>query len=210
MREEDGDLRKTLDVHRGALEKLLGDTFDPQSRASVLGKFEELSKTVAADNARAIRRLVDPSDEDSPIRHLKRDIVDAFERQLKTAHEAVGELATHLRVEAGKSEIFEKSSAKGGVFEDEGDLGALRLGCMWARWIVQRQAGPAADGIDARRIEALIDDAARSLKRVTTIRRAHTAAKNHIDAAGSELGTLEQELKSVLDELAAQLEAAAG
>ena len=171
------------------------------------GKAGDVVVTLNPADARNARYVVEAKDRKlgpTPAR-------DELERSMKNRQAQAGVLVFSSQENAPTAVAFSHFENRAIVVldKDEGDLGALRLGCMWARWIVQRQAGPAADGIDARRIEALIDDAARSLKRVTTIRRAHTAAKNQIDAAGSELGTLEQELKSVLDELAAQLEAAA-
>lgn len=85
--------------------------------------------------------------------------------------------------------------------KNEPDPAALRLACAWARWIVQREARPDHDGVDLETAGRLIDEARRSLDRVNTIRRAHSAAAKKISEASGQVAELNAEVSSVLDRI---------
>jgi hypothetical protein len=86
------------------------------------------------------------------------------------------------------------------------DRNALRLGYMWARWIVRRSlSGAARDKIDHERVAALVDDATKALSRATTIRRNHTIAKKHIDDATAQVKDLVEEVHEALAEIENEL-----
>jgi hypothetical protein len=95
------------------------------------------------------------------------------------------------------------------VFDaEDGDDSALRLGYMWARWVVRRElAGSAADDVDLDRIGGLIEDARRAIDRVTAIKRSHTQAKKSIDQAGEQVKCLADEVREALDAVAEELSA---
>jgi hypothetical protein len=85
---------------------------------------------------------------------------------------------------------------------------AVRLACMWGRWIVSRElAATGVDGADLGRIAGQLDTARHALTRVTSIRRAHTAARTSIGHASSELDALTEDLRTVLDAIADELTA---
>jgi hypothetical protein len=96
------------------------------------------------------------------------------------------------------------------VFDaEDGDDSALRLGYMWARWVVRRElAGSAAEDVDLDRIGGLIEDARRAIDRVTAIKRSHTQAKKSIDQAGEQVSALADEVREALDAVAEELSAA--
>lgn len=83
--------------------------------------------------------------------------------------------------------------------KDEPDLAALRLACSWARWIVQRETRPGSATINVEVIDRLIDDARRALDRVTSIKRAHTAAAKKINEATSQVAELNTEVTEALE-----------
>jgi hypothetical protein len=85
--------------------------------------------------------------------------------------------------------------------KNDPDPTALRLACAWARWIVQREARPANDGIDLELIGRLIDEARRSLDRVNTIKRAHSAATKKIGEAARQVAELSAEVNGELDRI---------
>ena len=85
--------------------------------------------------------------------------------------------------------------------KDDADPTALRLACAWARWIVQRESRPDHDGIDFDVVGRLIDEARRSLERVSTIRRAHSAAAKKIGEASGQVAELNTELNSALNRI---------
>ena len=95
------------------------------------------------------------------------------------------------------------------VFDaEDGDDSALRLGYMWARWVVRRElAGSACDDVDLERIGGLIEDARRAIDRVTAIKRSHTQAKKSIDQAGEQVVCLADEVRDALDAVADELRA---
>lgn len=92
--------------------------------------------------------------------------------------------------------------------KDDADPTALRLACAWARWIVQRESRPDHDGIDLDVVGQLIDEARRSLERVSTIKRAHSAAAKKIGEASGQVTELSAELTSVLNRIEQALESA--
>lgn len=65
------------------------------------------------------------------------------------------------------------------------------------------------DVVDRARVQALIDDARRSLKSAATIRGSHTRAKNAIDDASRQLNGLAAECEAALHELEAAVKEAA-
>jgi hypothetical protein len=83
----------------------------------------------------------------------------------------------------------------------EPDPTALRLACAWARWIVQRDARPDHDGVDLDKVAKLIDEARRSLDRVNTIKRAHSAAARKISEASGQVAELNTEVSKTLDRI---------
>ena len=96
------------------------------------------------------------------------------------------------------------------VLDEDGDDTALRLGYMWARWVVRRQFASAPGGnLDVARITDLIEDAKRALGRSTTIKRSHTQAKRGIEQAGREVDLLVTEVRDTMEALASELEAEA-
>jgi hypothetical protein len=83
------------------------------------------------------------------------------------------------------------------------DPHALRLACLWARWLACREAADEPDAVDAARVSALVDDARRSLRAASAIRGSHTRARKAVDEAGRHLDGLVAEIQVALDELAA-------
>jgi hypothetical protein len=93
------------------------------------------------------------------------------------------------------------------VFDpDDGDVSALRLAYMWARWTVRRRLTVGAqDGVDLECVGGLLEDASRALERCTAIKRFHTQAKKSIDQAADQVSDLVSEVRDALDELEAHL-----
>lgn len=85
--------------------------------------------------------------------------------------------------------------------KEDNDPTALRLACAWAHWIVQRESRPEHDGVDQEMVGRLIDEARRSLERVSTIRRAHSAAAKKIGEATTQVAGLSTELNSALNRI---------
>ena len=85
--------------------------------------------------------------------------------------------------------------------KDELDPHALRLACLWARWVATRDASNAADEVDVDRLLAVIEGACRGLRTASSVRGSHTQAKKAIDQAGRQLDALLADIQAALDEL---------
>lgn len=85
--------------------------------------------------------------------------------------------------------------------KEDPDPAALRLGCAWARWIVQREARHGHHGVDLDRVGQLIDEAHRALDRVSTVKRAHTAAIKKIGEASGHVAELNAAVSDVLERI---------
>ncbi len=315
--QETGTLPAVLDAHRQKLEDLLGTTFDPDSKQSVLALFEQVMADGHQVQVTAIKELVSADGEDSPLKKMTDNIVKEFNRELGEMRDDVQGLSEKIAVKAAVDPLVAVSTAKGFAFEDvvhdqigriaaahgdtaekvgtdlgssgtkkgdevvtlnsEDTLGkdgrfvleakarplnmhktheeldaalgnrdaqaavalfssqkeaptavpftysgdkaiavldencddaALWLAYMWARWVVRRQLASTESGdLDTSQIQDLIEKAARSLNRLTTIKRSHSTAKNSIDQAGREANTLVDEVREALEALRAELEA---
>jgi len=116
--ESDGALPAVLEAHRKSLDDLLGTTFDPESKKSVLGAIDEMLATARRDQAESIRSLVSIEGEDSPLQKLKRAIVHDVGELVRAVQISFGELSEKIAKQKGYEEAFDKSAAKGFDFEE--------------------------------------------------------------------------------------------
>jgi hypothetical protein len=116
---EDGALPRSFEEFKAEIEKLLDGTFDPDSKRSALAKLEELMRRVTADQVKAVRRLIDPDDDESPLGRYRSEIVKSVREETAKVHEAVQELTTTLAVGEARVEMFELTTKKGFTFEEE-------------------------------------------------------------------------------------------
>jgi hypothetical protein len=306
--EEDGSLHLTLNGWREELDRHLGEAFNPDSRKSIIGKFEELLERARRDHVEAVRMVISPDREDGPLARVRADIVKAVNDQVGLVLRGVTELAEKVAVKGAQAQALELSSTKGFSYEDtvhhvigviaaaygdvaervgtttgalatkagdelvtlnpedtrgeharyvlelkdrklgvnailneleaamenrealagiavfsrdelspiaapfqhfgakaivtldkdELDERALRLACMWARWVVRRQLGDADGELDLDRVESLVADAKRALARATTVRKAHSSAKRKIDEAAGQVDELVEDVDRAL------------
>ena len=309
--EEDGDLKVTLSGWREELDRHLGEAFNPDSKRSIIGKFDELLERARRNQVEALREVINPDREDGPLARIRLDIVKTVNEQVGLVLRGVTELSEKVAVRGAEARALELSSTKGFSYEDAahgvigviaaayGDLAeqvgtttgalatkagdelvtlnpedtrgeharyvlelkdrrlgvnailnelgeaienrealagvavfsrdelspiaapfqhfgtkaivtldkdglderALRLACMWARWMVRRQLADVDGDLDIDRVESLIGEARRALARATTVRRAHSAAKRKIDEAGSQVDDLVDDVDTALHAL---------
>ena len=76
---------------------------------------------------------------------------------------------------------------------------ALRVACMWARAVVQRELGGRSADLDAEAVAALFQEARAALCRLTTIRRAHSGMRKCLDEASGQVAELGTEVTAALD-----------
>jgi hypothetical protein len=89
---------------------------------------------------------------------------------------------------------------------DGHDDSALRLGYMWARWVVRRElAGVDGDELDLARIGKLIDNARLAIERQTAIKRFLSTATKNIDHAVGQVSEMVDEVNAALDNLCGEL-----
>jgi hypothetical protein len=264
-------------------------------------------RRAATEQVMAVRRLIDPDNEESPLGRYRSEIVKSVHDETEKVHKAVQELATQLAVDDAKAEMFELTTKKGFTFEEDleqtligicqplgdiaervggatgvrgkkgdfkvtlnpddtagldvcfaleaknqslnlrdtlrevddaianrgalagiavfakdgqcpsdtafqpygsralvvydptdGDELALRLACLWARWIARRQLAAGGDTIDLDRIGSLIEGARNALRTRSTIDRALTTSANKITEAKNHLGVLVGDVEAAL------------
>jgi hypothetical protein len=109
--EDDGALAGALGTFHESLEGLLGDTFDADSRTSVLAKIEELVLGT-------MRGLIAPEVDDSPIGRLRKELVETVQREVSEVAEEVRRVTDHLGILEATEEVYEQTTAKGFDFED--------------------------------------------------------------------------------------------
>jgi len=116
--EESGTLPKALKAFAEELDALLGKTFDPDSKKSVLALFETLLGEAAKRQVDAVRRVVDPDDEDSPLGRHRAEIVKTVKELEEKLGKAVADVSEKIAVQKAQADLIEKSSGKGFTFEE--------------------------------------------------------------------------------------------
>jgi hypothetical protein len=311
-----GRLQLALTEFHGSIEDLLGETFDPDSKKSVVSTIESLVATIVRSAVEGVREIVEPEGDESPLARLKGEILVGIKGEIDGVVREIRDVSERFGIAAAVAEEHERTAAKGFDFEDvvdacvaqiaavHGDahehvgnetgatgskvgdevvtlnrddtrgqpgrfvfevkkrkLGmrriqdeldeamrnrealaavavfdsqanapttvpfhhiddkaivvlddsgtddaALRLAYMWARWIVRRNlTGDGGDTIDHERVRSLIEQARRSIGRVTTIRKCHSSATKAIEDAKSETSQLADEVRGALADLEAEL-----
>jgi hypothetical protein len=115
---EDGALPRSLEEFKDEIEQLLDGTFDPTSKVSALAKLEEVMRKQAIEQVKAIRVLIDPDNNESPLARYHRQVIKSVEKETARVQKAVEELKTQLAVGEAKAEMFELTTKKGFTFED--------------------------------------------------------------------------------------------
>lgn len=108
---EDGALTGTLSSFHTELSQLLGDTFDADSKSSVLSNIEALVLGT-------MKGLITPEIADSPIGRLKAELVDTVQREVGEIAEEVRRVTDHLGILDATEEVYEQTTGKGFDYED--------------------------------------------------------------------------------------------
>lgn len=87
------------------------------------------------------------------------------------------------------------------------DPSVLRLACMWARWVVQREAQPGDQQVDVDDIRALLEDGRRILGRRANIRRAHSFAAKKIQEASEQVDEMHDGFAEIIERVEQALSA---
>ncbi len=133
--------------------------------------------------------------------------LDELDEAIENRHADAGVMVFAHTDQSPCSEPFRWYDHKALVVLDKdiADPAALRLACLWARWVACRDDHDTIQGIDTSRIADLINGARLSLKTVATIRGCNTKARNALNDASSHLDTLNNEVGEALDEISRAL-----
>lgn len=77
----------------------------------------------------------------------------------------------------------------------------LRLACIWARGVVQREAQPGDRQVDVDDVRALLEDGRRILGRRANIHRAHSFAAKKIQEAGEQVDEMHDGFSEVTEKI---------
>lgn len=108
---EDGTIPKTLGEFRDGVETLLDTTFDPNNKQSAVTKLETVLTDAGRAQVAAMRRLIDPDNEESRLGRYRAEIVKEIEKKGEAILEAFAELKTQLAVEEARAAAFEHTAA---------------------------------------------------------------------------------------------------
>jgi hypothetical protein len=115
---ERGELPRALTQWKGEVEQLLGVTFDPDSKRSVLAKLDRVLLEAQERQVQALRRIINPDHDDSPLARWRAEIVRAVSDQGVEVRRAVTDLSEKLGIREAEQAALEKTAQKGFRFED--------------------------------------------------------------------------------------------
>jgi hypothetical protein len=140
--EEGGALTGTLASFHTELEQLLGDTFDADSKSSVLATIEQLVLGT-------MKGLITPEIADSPIGRLKAELVETVQREVGDIAEEVRRVTDHLGILDATDDVYEQTTAKGFDYEDLVDecLATLASGYGDLAEVTAKQSGSNASHV---------------------------------------------------------------
>jgi hypothetical protein len=118
LAEDGGALTLTLAGHRDGLEELLGDTFDPDSKRSVIAIFEQVIADAQEAQVEGIRRLVATDDEDGPLGRLRHEITRHANECTRELRQEVQALSERIAVKEAVAPVIAITTAKGFTYED--------------------------------------------------------------------------------------------
>ena len=139
---DDGALTGTLSTFQADLSQLLGDTFDADSKSSVLANIEALVLGT-------MKGLITPEIADSPIGRLKAELVDTVQREVGDMTEELRRVTEHLGILDATEEVYEQTTGKGFDYEDLVDecIGTLAANYGDLAEVTAKQSGSAASHV---------------------------------------------------------------
>ena len=138
----DEALPTTLQTFRTEFEQLLGDTFDADSKSSVLAKVEELVLGT-------MKGLITPEIADSPIGRLKTELVDTVHREVGDIADELRRVTEHLGILDATEAVYEQTTGKGFDYEEWVDecIGTLAAGYGDLAEVTAKQSGSNASHV---------------------------------------------------------------
>lgn len=116
--DESGALTTALGTFGNQLNELLGKTFDPDDKRSVLALFERILGEANTRQVDAVRRVVDPDDDESPLGRHRTEIIKTVKEMETKFGKQLAELSERFAVQKAQVELIEKTAGKGFTFEE--------------------------------------------------------------------------------------------
>ena len=116
--EESGSLSQAFSAFRTQLDDMLGQTFDPDSKTSVLSAFERIFSDAAQRQLDSFRRVIDPNDADSPMGQHRAEIVKTVKETEDRLAKALADVSEKIAVTKAQAELIDKTATKGFSFEE--------------------------------------------------------------------------------------------
>jgi len=113
-----GSIPATLNKHTEQLSELLGDTFDPQSKASALEAFRTIMTDAFEKQSTNVRQIISIDDQDSPLNKLKRELNHNVDTSINLLRKDVQQLSEGIAVNKVTNDMRKKTAAKGFDFEE--------------------------------------------------------------------------------------------
>lgn len=116
--EETGSLPKVIAGVKDDLGTLLGDTFDSDSKTSVIAKIEQILNEGAQQLGANVRATFNLDQPDSPLSRTKRDLVEVVKDEVGVVVREVRDIAVAIAAKSAAADLADKLTAKGTSFED--------------------------------------------------------------------------------------------
>lgn len=116
--DEHGSLPAALGGLKQELTQLFGDTFDPDSRSSVIAKIEAVLAGTTEQVGRSIRSTFSLDQPDSPLARTKREMVETVKDEVRSVFTEVHNLHETVTAAAAVAEVADKLTSKGETFEE--------------------------------------------------------------------------------------------
>jgi hypothetical protein len=119
---ENGQLPRALADFRTQFEAMLGESFNPDSKKSLISKFEMVMQTAAEEQSRRLNRALDPHAPDSLVGRLRDDLIKTVKDETAELAKRVADvrevITSAAAASAATKAMFDKTALKGFSFED--------------------------------------------------------------------------------------------
>jgi hypothetical protein len=116
--EDSGSLPKVIAGMRQELEVLLGETFNADSKTSVIAKVELAVTDVVQQIVAQVRSTLSLDQPDSPLARTKRELTDVVRHEVGAVAKEMRDVSLTLATKAAAAVVADKLTAKGVTFED--------------------------------------------------------------------------------------------
>jgi hypothetical protein len=116
--DENGELTAALRAWLTDVNETLGTTFDENSKKSAIAKLEKVLESARAEQVAAVRRLLDPDSDDSPLNRWRTEIVSEVRDRGEALERLVNDLSFRLGLDQGESATLDRTAVKGFDYED--------------------------------------------------------------------------------------------